>query len=147
MQTRQMINLLYILSLFTLILSPSPFFFFCFSLCLCAVSIFPLFLTPHLSLPPCFSPRSAGEDGSLGVCQQQYHRMRTYRLLSPIINASIYATVPSHNRWSISTQLLFTRLSQPTAAPQAPNRRDGEIVLSLGVGWGGICEKFIVGAL
>lgn len=59
-----------------------------------------------------------------------------YRLLSPIINASIYATVPAHNRWSISTQLLFTRLSQPTAAPQAPNRRDGEIALSLGVGVG-----------
>lgn len=55
-----------------------------------------------------------------------------YCLLSQIINAAIYAAVPSHNRWPISTQLLFMRLSQPSAVPQAPNRRDGEITLSLG---------------
>lgn len=55
-----------------------------------------------------------------------------YCLLSQIINAAIYATVPGHNRWPISTQLLFMRLSQPSAVPQAPDRRDGEITLSLG---------------
>lgn len=58
--------------------------------------------------------------------------MRMYCLLSQIINAAIYATVPGHNRWPISTQLLFMRLSQPSAVPQAPDRRDGEITLSLG---------------
>lgn len=45
-----------------------------------------------------------------------------YCLLSQIINAAIYAAVPSHNRWPISTQLLFMRLSQPSAIPQAPQQ-------------------------
>lgn len=45
-----------------------------------------------------------------------------YCLLSQIINAAIYATVPGHNRWPISTQLLFMRLSQPSAIPQAPRQ-------------------------
>lgn len=45
-----------------------------------------------------------------------------YCLLSQIINAAIHATVPGHNRWPISTQLLFMRLSQPSAVPQAPRQ-------------------------
>lgn len=77
-----------------------------------------------LPFPPLLSLRLLGEDGSLGVCQQQYHRMRMYCLLSPIINAAIYATVPSHNRWPISTQPLFIGLSQASAVPKPPT---GEI--------------------
>ena len=66
-----------------------------------------------------------------------------YCLLSEIINAAICATVPGHNRWPISTQLLFMRLSQPSAVPQAPDRRDGEITLSLGGPKVIICEEFV----
>lgn len=69
--------------------------------------------------------------------------MRMYCLLSEIINAAICATVPGHNRWPISTQLLFMRLSQPSAVPQAPDRRDGEITLSLGGPKVIICEEFV----
>lgn len=65
-----------------------------------------------------------------------------YCLLSQIINAAIYATVPSHNRWPVSTQLLFMRLSQPSAVPQTTDRRDGEITLSLGGLKVIICEEF-----
>lgn len=50
MQTRQMINLLYILSLFTLILSPSPFFFLFLSLSLCCQYL------STLSYPPSVAP-------------------------------------------------------------------------------------------
>lgn len=69
--------------------------------------------------------------------------MRMYCLLSQIINAAIYATVPGHNRWPISTQLLFMRLSQPSAVPQTPDRRDGEITLSLGSLKVIICEESV----
>lgn len=69
--------------------------------------------------------------------------MRMYCLLSQIINAGIHATVPGHNRWPISTQLLFMRLSQPSAVPKPPDRRDGEITLSLGGPKVIICEEFV----
>lgn len=69
--------------------------------------------------------------------------MRMYCLLSQIINAAIHATVPGHNRWPISTQLLFMRLSQPSAIPKAPDRRAGEITLSLGGLKVIICEEFV----